>query len=112
LAAEEALKTEEYWGATQERMAALRHAYQTAGPKGLLRTRIGLNTESAGQRGAYDVACDYAVLGDKDHSLYWLERVYRIHDSRLPYLKVDPVFESVRADPRFLALMKRAGIPQ
>ena len=114
LAAEEALKTEEYWGASQERMAALRHAYKTAGAKGLVRTRIALNSKSAGQPSlsAYDVAYDYAVLGDKDHSLYWLERVYRVHDLRLPYLRVDPVFESVRADPRFLALMKRAGIPQ
>ncbi len=114
LAAEEALKTEEYWGASQERMAALRHAYKTAGPKGLLRTRIGLNSKSAGEHypHAYDIACDYAVLGDKDHSLYWLERAYRVHDLMLPYPKVDPAFESVRADPRFLALMKRAGIPQ
>jgi len=114
LAAEEALKTEEYWGASQERMAALRHAYKTAGAQGLLRTRIGLNRKSAGQRylDAYDIAHDYAVLGDKDHSLYWLERLYRVHDLRLPYFKIDPVFESVRADPRFLALMKRAGIPQ
>lgn len=74
LAAEEALKTEEYWGAGQERMAALRHAYKTAGPKGLLRTRIALNRKSAGEYHlhAYDIACDYAVLGDKDQSLYWL----------------------------------------
>jgi TolB-like protein len=114
LGAEEALKTEEYWGASQERMASLRNAYEAAGIKGLLRRRIELNRKSSGQRylGAYDIACDSALLDDKDQVFYWLERVYREHDISFPYINVDPVFDSVRADPRYLALVKRAGISQ
>jgi hypothetical protein len=52
------------------------------------------------------------VLDDKDDTLYWLEKVYRVRDLRFPYIQRDPAFEIVRDHPRFVALVKRAGIPQ
>jgi TolB-like protein/DNA-binding winged helix-turn-helix (wHTH) protein len=114
LAVEATLEAEKSWGASPERLAALRRAYNAGGMKSLLRERILLNKKPTGQRppDPYDIAHDYAVLDDKDQALFWLEKVYRVRDFKFPYVKRDPAFESVRADPRFLDLLKRGGIPQ
>jgi len=115
LAGEEALKAEEYWGTSQEKLAVLRHAYKIAGMKGLLRTRIEVASRSTGHSNppdAYSIAYDYVLLNDSDHALKWLDKVIRVHDLRFPYVRIDPAFENVRTDPRFLDLIKRASIPQ
>jgi hypothetical protein len=56
-------------------------------------------------------ASDYALLGDKEKALYWLERCYTEHVGMV-WVKVDPVFDSLHADPRFADLLKRLGFPQ
>jgi TolB-like protein/cytochrome c-type biogenesis protein CcmH/NrfG len=51
-----------------------------------------------------------AVLGaldEKDEAFRWLERAYEERSGYLVYLKVDSWYDSVRADPRFSALLRR-----
>jgi len=114
LAAEEALKAEESWGASQERMAALRRAYEASGAEGLWRKRVELNKKVAGQQylNAFDIANDCAMLGDRSETLYWLERAYRVHDARFPYVRFIPRFDSVRSDPRLQDLLRGMNLPQ
>jgi TolB-like protein/Tfp pilus assembly protein PilF len=52
----------------------------------------------------------YIGLGDKDQALAWLERGYQEHSNTLRLLKVDPVFDSLRSDPRFTDLLRRVGL--
>ena len=52
----------------------------------------------------------YAGLGMKDEALVMLEHAYRQHSSMMAWLKVDPRFDSLRADPRFQDLMRRVGL--
>ncbi len=52
-----------------------------------------------------------AALGDRDQTFRWLEESYRRRESFLAWLKVDPEFDPVRADPRFADLVRRVGIP-
>jgi hypothetical protein len=65
-------------------------------------------------RGRYVSPCDIAVsylgLGDKDSALQWLEKAYENHDAGLMWLKVDPVFDDLRSDPRFLDLLVRVRL--
>ena len=114
LAAEEALKAEESWGASQERTAALRHAYEASGAEGLWRKRVELNKKVAGHQylNAFDIANDYALLGDRSETLDWLERAYRVRDLRFPYVRFIPCFDSVRSDPRFQDLVRGMNFPQ
>jgi tetratricopeptide (TPR) repeat protein len=54
----------------------------------------------------------YIGLGDKDQAFAWLEKGYQQHDFWLSFLKGDPIFDSLRSDPRFPDLVRRIGLPQ
>jgi TolB-like protein len=49
-------------------------------------------------------------LGEKDQAFAWLEKAYQAHSGNMSYLGWDPVYESVRADPRFVDLLQRIGL--
>jgi serine/threonine-protein kinase len=61
---------------------------------------------------AYAFALLYAGLGEKDQAFQWLERGYQDRAFDMPYLKVDPLIDSLRSDPRFEDLLRRVGLPQ
>ena len=54
----------------------------------------------------------YIGLGDKDQAFAWLEKGYQRRDFWLSFLKGDPIFDSLRSDPRFQDLVRRIGFPQ
>jgi Tfp pilus assembly protein PilF len=57
-----------------------------------------------------DIAFLYAMAGDDDPTLAWLERAHELRDPSLPYLCM-PVFDVVRSKPRFRALEQRMSLP-
>ena len=59
---------------------------------------------------SYYIAAIYADLGEKDQMFNWLEKGYEERDMRLVFLKVEPIWESVRSYPRFKALLKKVGL--
>jgi serine/threonine protein kinase/Tfp pilus assembly protein PilF len=61
--------------------------------------------------GAFLIADVYALLGDFDKTLVWLEQAYKQHDALLVFLNVWPEFETLRGDARFQDLVRRVGIP-
>jgi TolB-like protein/Tfp pilus assembly protein PilF len=58
---------------------------------------------------AYSFAVAYAGLGDKDQAFQWLDRTIQDHAWDINYVKVDPTLDSLRSDPRFADIVKRAG---
>jgi serine/threonine protein kinase/Tfp pilus assembly protein PilF len=61
---------------------------------------------------AYSFAVIYLGLGEKDQAFAWLEKAYEERSFLLPYLKVDPIWDPLRSDPRFADLVRRIGLPQ
>jgi hypothetical protein len=55
-------------------------------------------------------AAVYTGLGDREHSLEFLEKSFAEQNDRLVYLGVDPLADSLRSDTRFKDLMKRCGL--
>jgi predicted Zn-dependent protease len=53
------------------------------------------------------VAAAYGMLGDKDRAFAELEKAYQDRLGLLPYLRVHPVFEPLRSDPRYRDLLHR-----
>jgi adenylate cyclase len=54
----------------------------------------------------------YLGLGEKDKALDWLDKAYENQESACWLLKVDPIYDSVRNEPRFQALLKKVGLDQ
>jgi TolB-like protein/DNA-binding winged helix-turn-helix (wHTH) protein/Tfp pilus assembly protein PilF len=49
-------------------------------------------------------------LGQKAQAFAWLEKAYEEHEPYLTLLHADPVYDSLRADPRFTALSQKIGL--
>jgi serine/threonine-protein kinase len=58
------------------------------------------------------IASAYALAGEKDRALDWLEKAYLERDSQLVYLRVVPELDPLRNDPRFQDLLRRMNLPQ
>jgi len=59
-----------------------------------------------------EFAMAYLALGEKATALNLLEQAYRIRANWLISIKVDPVWEPLREEPRFQALVKQMGFPE
>jgi hypothetical protein len=60
---------------------------------------------------AYQIAEVYAFRGESGKSFEWLNRGYKQRDARLPDIKIDPLFNNLRHDPRYAELLKRMRLP-
>ena len=56
------------------------------------------------------LAVAYIALDNNDKAMACLEKAYEEHSSGLTALKVDPTYDPLRSDPRFLALVVRIGL--
>ena len=57
------------------------------------------------------IAVVYAGLGEKDQAIAWLQKAFAVKDAHLEFLGVEPVYDSLRSDPRFADLIGRLGLP-
>jgi serine/threonine-protein kinase len=55
----------------------------------------------------WGVASFYAVVGDTEQALVWLERAYAQRDAALVWIKVHPRIDCLRGEPRFADLLAR-----
>jgi TolB-like protein len=55
----------------------------------------------------YGIASYYAIIGDNDRALDWLEKAYSERDGTLVWLKVHPRLDGLRAEQRFRDLLAR-----
>jgi len=95
-------------GGAPPTMAALGFASALAGRTGEARALLdGLLAASKEHYiPSYYIAAIHLGLGDHDHAFEWFDRACQERCSLLGTLKVDPVFDPLRADPRFAALMR------
>ena len=74
---------------------------------------IGTQIEDpAGQAcSTHSVARPRVQIGDKDRAIEWLERAYEARCPMMCLVGIDFMpFNSVRDDPRFLALLEKMGL--
>jgi tetratricopeptide (TPR) repeat protein len=57
------------------------------------------------------VAFAYVGLEDKDRAFAWFEKAIEARSWESPMLKASPIFDGIRSDPRFPALLARVGLP-
>jgi TolB-like protein/DNA-binding winged helix-turn-helix (wHTH) protein len=54
----------------------------------------------------------YIGMGNNDQAIAWLEKGYAQRSNSLTGLKVDPIYDPLRGDPRFQDLLRRVGLAQ
>lgn len=91
---------------------------------GYVRARLGQRDEARKSlqqlaedaKGRYTPALAFAVvhvgLGENDQALSWLEKAYEERFNRLAYSRREPVWDALRADPRFIDLLRRINLPE
>jgi serine/threonine protein kinase/tetratricopeptide (TPR) repeat protein len=116
-------------GDIPQALALMQQALQLGGHKQLLITNWGMINARAGNRdealramdelraratGTYTLplflARIYAALGNSDEAMKNLEQVYNDRSESAVWLKVDPSLDSLRKDPRFIALIRKVGL--
>ncbi len=55
--------------------------------------------------GTYNIACCYALLGEKEKALQWLERALNLGFRDLKHAQTDSDLESLRTDPKYRELV-------
>jgi len=80
-----------------------------SGIKSYWRQRLAMLEQQAKEHyvSPYAFAVTYALMGDRDRSL---ENLGKAIDERYPsmvFVQIEPVFDSLRSDPRFAALLHR-----
>jgi TolB-like protein/DNA-binding winged helix-turn-helix (wHTH) protein/Flp pilus assembly protein TadD len=52
----------------------------------------------------------YLGLGENEQAFAWLEEAYKERSNMLQFVKVHPLFDPLRGDPRFIDLLHRVGL--
>jgi len=90
----------------------IRNAYSRSGEKGMLAKLRELVKTSERQDYSYAYFLGWTLvrLGELDEAFVWLNRSADLKHPGIAVLRVDPMFDGVRSDPRFEQLMKRVGV--
>jgi tetratricopeptide (TPR) repeat protein len=67
--------------------------------------------KTMGDAAAYQYATVYAQWGNNLKAFEWLETALRLRDPGLAQLKVDPLMDPLRKEPRFQAMMRELKFP-
>ncbi|HEX6183607.1 MAG TPA: BTAD domain-containing putative transcriptional regulator [Pyrinomonadaceae bacterium] len=111
-AVKELRKARELSAGNTEVLSFLGFAYAAAGERGAaVETLRELNRlAERGYVPPYHLAVVHTGLGEKEQAFRWLERAFEKHAVDLFTLKVEPMFDALRDDPRFTDLLRRVGL--
>jgi TolB-like protein/Tfp pilus assembly protein PilF len=95
-----------------ELLASIERGYEADGYRGAMRTAAESLIEASSNTyvAAVRIATLYAHAGDRGLSLEWLEKAAKVPETKLVYVMADPVYESLRGDPRFEAIRVRMNL--
>jgi tetratricopeptide (TPR) repeat protein len=63
-----------------------------------------------GRNDPFLIAALYSALGESETAFSWLEKAHASRQANLCSLKVEPVFDPLRSDPRFQEMLSRLGL--
>lgn len=101
-------KTKEF-ASTSAGISLSGYTYAVSGRREEAERALGELKATSAERYAppYNLALVYHGLGDTTEAMRQLERAYNEKDVRMVFLGVDPLWDSLRSDPRFTGLLER-----
>ena len=104
---------ERYGSRDEKLVAVLERGYREGGYREALRrladTLVARNRSGGELRGGPSGL--YAMAGEADKALHWLQRAVEARNQNVPYMGVNPILEGLHDRPRFRALADRVGVP-
>jgi TolB-like protein/DNA-binding winged helix-turn-helix (wHTH) protein len=99
-------------GAGPKMMAAAEAGASRGGLKGCWRALIPFALEAVrkGEMDAFSLAVVYTRAGNADKAISWLHEALKTRSFGISFLRVEPTFDPLRSDPRFLSLLKDLGL--
>ena len=90
----------------------LREAFRVSGWNGFLRKQLEILEARAKTHHVepFAFANLYVRLGDKDKAFLWFEKTFEARDPSALQFKIEPAYDLLRNDPRYVALIKRIGL--
>jgi DNA-binding winged helix-turn-helix (wHTH) protein/TolB-like protein len=101
-------------GGSPEVLASLGHAYAASGERSKAEKKLGELKSLATRRyvSPYFLALIFEALGERPRALSELQKACADRSRSVPFLKVDPMYERLRGDSGFTALLRGAGLTQ
>ena len=95
-------------------LAALGYAYAVAGQINEAGEILRQLEELSNQRyvSPVDLAMLHVGLDNNEQAIEYLDKAYEEHADRMSWIKVNPVFDPLRSDPRFQALLQQMNFPE
>src|SRR6202171_1190436 len=92
-----------------ELAASIEEDFTKSGYEGVLQSWLEGLTELSKHSyvSSYSIAESYMRMDEKQKAFEWLKKPYEEHDSGLVSVAVEPMFESIRPDPRFKEIVRR-----
>ena len=89
-------------------------AYREGGAPAYWRKRLELleALEGTSPMVMFPLAIVHCMVGNSDRSIDYLERMVDANIGAVAFIGIDPVIGSLRGNPRFDALLTRAGVPK
>ena len=97
----------EYW-VSQQCLAVI---YDRLGRHADAEGELSKLKAAGGDDAAYQYATIYAQWGNRLKALEWLETALRLRDTGLAVLRVDPLLDPLRQEPRFQAIERQLKFP-
>ena len=68
------------------------------------------SAKSTEQAVSVELALIYTALGDMDEAFRWLEESYQEHSGLPFFIKVEPMADPLRSDPRYTPFLRKMGL--
>jgi DNA-binding winged helix-turn-helix (wHTH) protein/TolB-like protein len=96
----------------REEIGRLRKAFKESGWQGFERMRIDLLEQKSKKEYIQPtvMAGVYALAGEKDAAFAWLDKAIDARDGWVALIKIQPAYDNLRADPRFIKLLERMNL--
>jgi TolB-like protein/DNA-binding winged helix-turn-helix (wHTH) protein/Tfp pilus assembly protein PilF len=99
-------KSQSLSGAGSWETALVVHTYARMGRTEQARQLLS-RVVAEGDPAAYAIALAYVGLGDHDRAFHWIDRALETRMGAFNEVPADPIFDPLRPDPRFSALVRR-----
>jgi DNA-binding winged helix-turn-helix (wHTH) protein/tetratricopeptide (TPR) repeat protein len=113
-AVKQAWQARDFSGGSSHAMAFGSYALARSGKRSEARSVLEELLQLSSERyiPPYHLALAYNGLDEPDKTLACLERGHKERDPKMVFLKVEPKWDNLRRDPRFVDLMRRVGFAQ